>query len=98
MFNVARDICSITDFKRNTGPILDRVIKEKAPAVLTLNGSSSVVVVDVNTYQQLIENAEQVAVLKSIERGIQDVKEGRYTPAEEVFKKMRSMAKAKANV
>ena len=102
MFNFAKDICSVTDFKRNSGTILNRVIEEKAPAVLTLNGSSAVVVIDVESYQALLEAVEYARVLKSVEQGIQEVKAGQAVSADSVFDKMRTMLnerkKAQPNV
>ncbi len=91
MFNFVKDICSITDFKKNSGTILNRVIQEKAPTVLTLNGSSVAVVVDVETYQALLEAVEYAQVLKSVEQGIQEVKAGQAVSADRVFDKMRTM-------
>ncbi len=91
MFNFVKDICSITDFKKNSGTILNRVIQEKAPTVLTLNGSSAVVVIDVESYQALLEAVEYTRVLKSVEQGIQEVKAGQAVPADNVFDKMRTM-------
>ena len=102
MFNFVKDICSITDFKKNSGTILNRVIQEKAPTVLTLNGSSAAVVVDVETYQALLEAVEYAQVLKSVEQGIQEVKAGQAVSADNVFDKMRTMLndrkKAQSNV
>ena len=91
MFNFVKDICSITDFKKNSGTILNRVIQEKAPTVLTLNGSSVAVVVDVETYQALLEAVEYAQVFKSVEQGIQEVKAGQAVSADRVFDKMRTM-------
>ncbi len=92
MFDLIKDICSVTDFKRNSAAILSRVVEEKAPAVLTLNGSSSVVVVDAQTYQDMVREAEYTKVLKLVEARIQGVKNGeKCIPAEDVFAKLRKM-------
>ncbi len=91
MFNLAKDIHSITNFKRNSGPILNRVIENKSPAVLTLNGSSSVVVVDVDSYQNLIEIANKIKILQSVEIGITQIKQGKLTPGEKVFANLKKM-------
>lgn len=92
MLNFQTDIRSITEFKRNSAPILARVTKEKAPAILTLNGNSSVVVLDVGTYQELIENLEYVKTLKTVEDRITKLQNGEKTvPVKTVLAEMESM-------
>lgn len=94
MFDLTKDICSITDFKRNSAAILSRVVEEKAPAVLTLNGSSSVVVIDVETYQDMLNMLEYAKVLKVAESRIQGIKKGvKCNPIEHTFDKMTRMLK-----
>ena len=66
MFNFAKDICSVTDFKRNSGTILNRVIEGKAPVVLILNDSSDVVVIDVGSSSKLGAKAVSKIIKKNI--------------------------------
>ena len=46
MLDIANDIRSLSDFKRNTSELLDRLKKTGNPLVLTINGKAEVVVQD----------------------------------------------------
>ena len=63
---IHKDICSVTDFKRNSGTILNRVIEGKAPVVLILNDSSDVVVIDVGSSSKLGAKAVSKIIKKNI--------------------------------
>ncbi len=86
MLDLANDIRSLSDFKRNTTELLDRIRKTGNPLVLTINGRAEVVVQDAEAYQQLLERVETV---EALQRGLADVKAGRTKPAREVFDRLR---------
>ena len=46
MLDIANDIRSLSDFKRNTVDLLDRIRKTGNPMVLTVNGKAELVVQD----------------------------------------------------
>lgn len=86
MLNLANDIRSLSDFKRNTTELLDRIRKTGNPLVLTINGRAEVVVQDAEAYQHLLDRLETV---EALQRGLADVKAGRTKPARELFDRMR---------
>jgi prevent-host-death family protein len=86
MLDLANDIRSLSDFKRNTVHLLDRIRKTGNPMVLTINGKAELVVQDAEAYQALLDRVE---TLEGIQRGIADVKAGRTKPAQQVFDKLR---------
>jgi prevent-host-death family protein len=86
MLDLANDIRSLSDFKRNTTELLDRIRKTGNPLVLTINGRAEVVVQDAEAYQQLLDRVETV---EALQRGLAEVKAGRTKPAREVFDRMR---------
>jgi prevent-host-death family protein len=86
MLDIANDIRSLSDFKRNTSELLDRLKKTGNPLVLTINGKAEVVVQDAAAYQELLERVETI---EGIQRGLADVNSGRTKPAREVFSKLR---------
>jgi hypothetical protein len=51
MLDLANDIRSLSDFKRNTVDLLDRLRKTGHPMVLTINGKAELVVQDAEAYQ-----------------------------------------------
>ena len=86
MLDLANDIRSLSDFKRNTVDLLDRIRKTGNPMVLTINGKAELVVQDAEAYQALLDRVE---ALEGIQRGIADVKAGRAKPAQQVFERLR---------
>ena len=86
MLDLANDIRSLSDFKRNTTELLDRIRKTGNPLVLTINGRAEMVVQDAEAYQQLLDRVETV---EALQRGLADVRAGRTKPARGVFDRLR---------
>ncbi|MEP6916465.1 MAG: type II toxin-antitoxin system Phd/YefM family antitoxin [Acidobacteriota bacterium] len=86
MLDLANDIRSLSDFKRNTVELLNRLRKTGHPLVLTINGKAEIVVQDVSAYQTLLDRVEAI---EGIQRGLADVKAGRLKPARQVFDRLR---------
>ena len=86
MLDLANDIRSLSDFKRNTVELLDRLRKTGHPLILTINGKAEVVVQDAGAYQTLLDRVEAI---EGIQRGLADVKAGRTKPARQVFDRLR---------
>jgi prevent-host-death family protein len=86
MLDLANDIRSLSDFKRNTVDLLDRIRETGNPMVLTINGKAELVVQDAEAYQALLDRVE---TLEGIQRGVADVKGGRTKPAQQVFDRLR---------
>ena len=86
MLDLANDIRSLSDFKRNTVALLDRLRETGSPLVLTVNGKAELVVQDAAAYQALLDRVETI---EGIQRGLQDVKAGRMKPAMQVFDRLR---------
>ena len=55
MLDLANDIRSLSDFKRNTVALLDRLRETGGPLVLTVNGKAELVVQDAAAYQALLD-------------------------------------------
>ena len=86
MLDLANDIRSLSDFKRNTADLLDRLRTTGHPLVLTINGKAELVVQDAEAYQALLDRVEAI---EGIQRGLVDVKAGRTKPARQVFAGLR---------
>ena|SRR5689334_6872091 len=64
---LARDIMSLSTFKRDSNKVMRQMKKTKEPVVLTVNGKAAIVVQDAESYQRLLEmkeRAEAVEVLR----------------------------------
>ena len=86
MLDLANDIRSMSDFKRNTTELLDRIRQTRHPLVLTINGRAEAVVQDAAAYQALLDRLETA---EGLQRGLADVKAGRTKPARTVLARMR---------
>ena len=86
MLDLANDIRSLSDFKRNTVDLLDRLRKTGHPLVLTINGKAELVVQDAEAYQALLDRVEAI---EGIQRGLADARAGRTKPAPQVFARLR---------
>ena len=75
--DLARDIHSLTDFKKNTTEFLRQLKDTGEPVVLTINGKAELVVQDAASYQRLLDLAEAAKVVEGISQGLEDMKAGR---------------------
>ncbi|MBD2293002.1 type II toxin-antitoxin system Phd/YefM family antitoxin [Anabaena sphaerica FACHB-251] len=85
MINLAKDIHSLTEFKRNTTEFIQQIKKTQHPLVLTVNGKAELVVQDAESYQELLEAAELVETLKGIKLGLEQMQRGEGKKAEDFF-------------
>lgn len=86
MLDLANDIRSLSDFKRNTADLLDRLRKTGHPLVLTINGKAELVVQDAEAYQALLDRVEAI---EGIQRGLNDVEAGRVKSVGRVLDRLR---------
>ncbi len=87
--DLGKDIRSLSDFKRNTSELMERMQESGEPMVLTVNGKAKLVVQDAASYQKLLESIDYDQTVKGIRRGLEDVKHGRTRPAQEAFAEIR---------
>ena len=87
------NIHSLTDFQRNTKEHVERLKETGNPQVLTVNGKAELVVQDARSYQKLLESVDRLETVAGIKRGLEEVRQGKTTPAHEVFETMRKKHK-----
>jgi prevent-host-death family protein len=87
--NIAKDIQSLTTFRRKSKQFLKQIKKTKRPIVLTVNGKAEAVVQDAEAYQRLLDIAARADVYEAIRQSEDDIAHGRTRPAEEVFAEFR---------
>jgi prevent-host-death family protein len=85
MLDITKDIQSLTAFRRRSGDFLKQLRKSKRPIVITVKGKAAAVVQDAGAYQRLLDIAAAADVREGIRQGLDDVKDGRLTPAREFF-------------
>ncbi len=82
-FNLTQDIHSLTEFKRNTGSLLEQLRKSGRPLILTINGRAELVVCDAAAYQELMDRVEAI---EGIRRGLEEARAGKTRPAADAFR------------
>ncbi|MFZ3343262.1 MAG: type II toxin-antitoxin system Phd/YefM family antitoxin [Terriglobales bacterium] len=85
MFDIAKDIQSLTTFRRRSGDFMKHLKKSKRPMVLTVNGKAAAVVQDAEAYQRLLDAAAYADESEGIRQGLKDAREGRVQPVREFF-------------
>jgi prevent-host-death family protein len=88
MLDLAKDIQSLSHFKRNTAEVLARMKESGNPVVLTVNGRAELIVQDAAAYQRLLELAERAEMLNFLEESRKEVDAGRTLPARESLEKL----------
>src|ERR1044071_896166 len=61
---LARDIMSLSTFKRDSNKVMRQMRKTKEPVILTVNGKAAVVIQDAESYQKLLELKERSEVVE----------------------------------
>ena len=89
MLDIAKDIHSLSEFKRNTPGLLKQMRESGHPVVLTINGKAEIVVQDAASYQKLLDQLDELQALEGIKRGLADVRAGRVTSVENFEKDFR---------
>jgi prevent-host-death family protein len=90
---LARDIQSLSTFKRDTAKLMRQMRKTKEPMVLTVNGRAALVVQDAESYQQLLEAKERIEAIEGVRSGLESMKAKRGKPADPFFAEFYSRNK-----
>ena len=85
VLDIAKDIQSLTTFRRRSGDFMKQLKKSQRPVVLTVKGKAAAVVQDAAAYQRLLDIAARSDSEEGIRQGLEDAKKGRVRPAREFF-------------
>jgi prevent-host-death family protein len=85
MLDIAKDIQSLTAFRRRSGDFMKQLKKSKRPVVLTVRGKATAVVQDAEAYQRLLDIAARSDARQGIRQGLEDAKKGKVRPARKFF-------------
>jgi antitoxin YefM len=78
--NLKDDIQPVSELEAKAANLLRQVQETRRPVVLTEGGKGAAVLVDLESYQGLLEEIE---LLRDVHRGLADAEAGRVTPHEE---------------
>ena len=90
MLDIARDINSLSNFKRNTAEFMQQLKQTGAPIVLTVNGVSEIVVQNIEAYQKLLDQIEYLESVEGLRKGLDEKNRGEGKPALEALEALRS--------
>ena len=85
VLDIAKDIQSLTTFRRWSGDFMKQLKKSQRPVVLTVKGKAAAVVQDAAAYQRLLDIVARSDAGEGIRQGLEDAKKGRVRPAREFF-------------
>lgn len=80
------DVLPVTEFRSHTSAVLEQVQRTKRPVILTQHGRSAAVLLNVDVYEDLIE---EVAVIRDIRTAAAQLDAGMGHPHEVVEKRLR---------
>jgi prevent-host-death family protein len=95
MLDIAKDIQSLSHFKRNTAQVMKQMKESGNPVVLTVNGKAEVVIQDAAAYQRLLDLAEKTEMMEFLRQAKSDADAGRIVPAREFLQLLGQKGKAK---
>ncbi len=89
--NVIEDIAPISVFRQQTSEIIRDIKSKKRPTFITVKGRVEAVLQDAHDYQEMVDRIEELETLLSIQRGMEDIKQGRVQEMGSVFTKLRDV-------
>jgi len=89
MLDLERDIHPLSDFKRNTPKYLEQLRETGDPMVLTINGRAALVVMDTESYQEILDRLAYAEELAAIRKGIEEFDRGEGRPARKALEELR---------
>jgi prevent-host-death family protein len=92
MIDIARDIDSLSEFKRNTKEFIARLKKTGSPVVLTINGKAAVVVQDASAFQKVIDQESRREMEDFLRESLADADAGRTVDAARFVKTLGTKA------
>ena len=87
MVNLTQDLKSISYIKAHTTEIVKHVGDSKKPVVVTQNGEAKAVLLDIETYQKIINSINLAKLLSFGEKSIKDGKLISHEKAKKIFEK-----------
>ncbi len=83
--DIPNDIIPLTDFKRHSKEVSERLQATGRPMVLTVNGVASLVVLDAQAWQQTQDHIERLETLLGLRRSLDQALAGETSDARTFF-------------
>ena len=80
-----RHVYALADFVRDAEAHAARIQATKTPETLTMEGRESLVVLDAESYEAMLDQVEKAELLESLRQALKDSDAGKGRDAEELF-------------
>jgi len=85
--NLKEDIKPISYIKTNAAEMLKRVNETRNPIVITQNGEARAVLLDTESYQEMLS---AISILKLLSQSEKEIEDGKIEKDDEVFRDLRN--------
>jgi len=89
MIDLSKDIRSLSDFKRKTAELVERMEESGNAMVLTVNARPDWWCRTPRAYQKLLDGLDEAEAVAGIRRGLEDVRRGRKQSARRALADIR---------
>lgn len=89
MLDIRNGIRSLSDFKQNSADILKYIKKTHSPAILTINGKAEAVLLDPDSYQEMMNKISSLETANKIKTALVEMENEEGIPAQKAFQKLR---------
>lgn len=79
---------SLNEFQRNAAQFAEQLKKSHQPLILTIDGRAELVVLDAETYQEMLVKAEYAENVQAIREGVESFERGEGRPAREALEEL----------
>lgn len=86
--NRSTDVTSFTEHRQHLRDHLNQVRKTGRPLFITTNGETDAVLLSPEAFDELAERAELAESLKTLDRSMEDIREGRVRPLEQAVREI----------
>ena len=83
--NISQNIVSLSNFKNKASKMLHEIQSSHRPLVITQNGKAAAVLISPADFDLL---TEQIRFVEAVQRGLEDVQNGRVLPDEDLGKEL----------
>lgn len=80
---ISQNVVSLSDFKNKASKMINEIRSSRRPVVITQNGKAAAVLISPSDYDLF---SEQLRFVESVQRGLEDVKDGRIFSDEDLSK------------
>lgn len=85
------DIQPLSSFRSNLSTYVEQVKKTKRPLVLTQNGKSAAILLDVDHYENLLDKIE---LMEELQKSAKDIKAGKVKDHKTLMKELKDRVKS----